>query len=579
MRKEIASFGDKVLRACIGLCLLVPAATLVGPSDADALPRRGRTTDILGSQWEVLYPSEASMSITGDDPVLDRRYRNDAALGVYSEAMKLPGGNMLYEKRKGSATQENAPPEAELFRRYGSLRDLDPMGIKIGKESIRRISTDKGDIAVVTAESRTHRCGFFFHYANGSDGKSEGQSQALTGGLCAPASIPESSRIEAVLVDLVGRVLFDGGAYAYSQKFAEGLDQARRKVIEEETSYANDKTAPTLDIPARLSTAEPLLTVKGGAQDDVELAEVRVNGLWASVDGRGQFKLTVPVQAGQSEVSVVAKDRAGNVTRKTVAVTNTGNGPGRPLVKPLKSTRYHALVIANQNYRLDPKVESLDTAANDGRAVASVLKERYGFNVTLLEDARKADILGAFNKMAATLGPDDNLLIYYAGHGVAYVNSPDKPGFWIPVDGTSSNATNWLSNRTILRAINTIPAGHVMIVSDSCFSGTLTKEADIFGRRQNIHIRDAVERRTRTALSSGDVELVIDRLEPDDTNSVFTREFVMLLKNNPGIMSGQQMSNILRGNVRKRFDQTPQYGAVLSAGHDDGSDFFFKSRM
>lgn len=560
------------------LGLLAPLMLLAIPDDAHAQVGRVRSKDTFSEQWEVLYASETSMSITGDDPVLDRRFRNDAANKIYSEAMKLPGGGMRYEKRKGTATQDNGTAESELVKRYGAVRELESFGIKITQDAVRKVSTEMGDVAVLQAESKSHRCAFFFHYANGSDGKAEGQSQALTGGLCSAASAPEAQNLEKALLEVLSRVLFDGGAYAYSQKFAQGLNQARRRALEEEVSYQNDKVPPTLETPPRLTTNEALVTIKGTASDDVELAEVRVNGLWASVGPSGNFKLTIPVQSGESQITVVAKDRAGNKVQKIVSVMNTGAGPGLPQVKSIPFGKDYALIIANQNYNIDPKIGSLDTAANDGVSVADVLKERYGFNVTLLPDARKEDIIAAFNKLADTLRPEDNLLIYYAGHGTADYKLPGKPGYWIPVDGTTADSTNWLPNRTIVRAINAIPAGHILIVADSCYSGTLTKEDNIINKRSNLHIRDAVARRTRTALSSGDFELVIDRLEDTDKNSVFAKEFVTLLRENPGTMSGLQVSNMLRGLVRRRLEQTPQYGAVLSAGHDDESDFFFRVR-
>ncbi len=76
--------------------------------------------------------------------------------------------------------------------------------------------------------------------------------------------------------------------------------------------------------------------------------------------------------------------------------------------------RYHALVIGNNDYQNLPKLE---TAVGDAEAVAQVLKQNYGFEVRLMRNATRADILRALNKYRADLTDDDNLLVYYAGHG------------------------------------------------------------------------------------------------------------------------------------------------------------------
>lgn len=57
---------------------------------------------------------------------------------------------------------------------------------------------------------------------------------------------------------------------------------------------------------------------------------------------------------------------------------------------------YHALVIGNDRYRSLPE---LATAVNDAEAVSSLLRDRYGFQVTTLRNATRADILRALRAM------------------------------------------------------------------------------------------------------------------------------------------------------------------------------------
>ena len=75
--------------------------------------------------------------------------------------------------------------------------------------------------------------------------------------------------------------------------------------------------------------------------------------------------------------------------------------------------RYHALVIGNNDYANLPKLE---TAVHDAESVAGLLEGRYGFDVKLLRNATKDDILRAVNDYRAELTEKDNLLIYTPTH-------------------------------------------------------------------------------------------------------------------------------------------------------------------
>ena len=91
--------------------------------------------------------------------------------------------------------------------------------------------------------------------------------------------------------------------------------------------------------------------------------------------------------------------------------------------------RYHALVIGINDYKNLPRLE---TAVNDATALADVLRQRYGFEVRLLLNPGRSDVIRALDKLRGDLTERDNLLIYYAGHGVLDVEA--DAGFWMSVD-------------------------------------------------------------------------------------------------------------------------------------------------
>ena len=132
--------------------------------------------------------------------------------------------------------------------------------------------------------------------------------------------------------------------------------------------------------------------------------------------------------------------------------------------------RYHALVIGNNEYS---NFQSLKTAVNDASVVADVLRRDYGFEVELLLNANRYKIVTALNKLRAKLTHNDNLLIYYAGHGV--LDEVTDSCYWLPVDAESGNDANWIANSTVTNHLAAIPAKHILLVVDSCYSGTLSR--------------------------------------------------------------------------------------------------------
>src|SRR5262245_12965945 len=103
-------------------------------------------------------------------------------------------------------------------------------------------------------------------------------------------------------------------------------------------------------------------------------------------------------------LSTLAQPQRGQVTR-----------PARPAA----SGKYYALLIGVQRYQ-HPSFNSLDYPLSDVRRVEQVLKTQYTFEpseVSVLADPDRETILTALAQLAESLKADDNLLIFYAGHG------------------------------------------------------------------------------------------------------------------------------------------------------------------
>ena len=61
----------------------------------------------------------------------------------------------------------------------------------------------------------------------------------------------------------------------------------------------------------------------------------------------------------------------------------------------------------------------------------------------MLLNAERRTILGALEDLRQELGPDDRLLIYYAGHGE--IDPVTEEGFWQPVDAEPGRQFTWIA--------------------------------------------------------------------------------------------------------------------------------------
>ena len=321
---------------------------------------------------------------------------------------------------------------------------------------------------------------------------------------------------------------------------------------------------PTIDVPRRIKTDQEVIDFTGTVEAAGEIT-LTVNGTPVPVAEDGSFHVRWRVPVGRTRLRLVAQDSRGGKAEKRVFVRRKAADAGLP-----DFGEYHALVIGNDNYE---NLTDLEKAVGDAEAVAALLSERYGFSVETLIDATRYDIVTALVAMRATLTEKDNLLIYYAGHGFLDVDSDE--GYWLPIDAERDNSANWVSNATITAQLRAMRAKHVMLVADSCYSGRITRSVDVTlrtGTERTAWIARMAQRRSRTALTSGGLEPVLDA--GGGEHSVFARAFLDALRAATGILDGASLFNAVKEPVVVNADQTPEYSDVRKAGHG-GGDFLF----
>lgn len=350
-------------------------------------------------------------------------------------------------------------------------------------------------------------------------------------------------------------------------------------------------TSPSVARGIQLVTQDARITVTGRATDASGVAAVSVNGQAAALDEKGNFSAEVLLKVGENSILVVATDINKNTTMQRFTLLRRPDevlhakkaAPVQTqaqtqLASLLSGGKYFALAIGIDHYK---HLDRLGTAVNDAKEVARVLREDYGFDVRILLDqkATRQNISRELNNMRRSLTSKDRLLIYYAGHGD--YNQETDTAYWLPVDAERTDTTNWIDARSITDTLKLTNARHVLIVADSCYSGTLVRKTatDLTGgETREIYLRKMMEKTSRVLIASGGNEPVADAGSVG--HSIFADVFIRALKQSErDVFTAEELHiNWIKEAVAGRSAQTPEYRIIRASGHDGGDFIFFRKR-
>ncbi len=333
------------------------------------------------------------------------------------------------------------------------------------------------------------------------------------------------------------------------------------------------ETPATLRDASEMTVTEDTVNVSGTVTDPAGLFVFAINGKAIDVDADGRFAYPLQLQAAENVLRLTAVDIHRNEAESTYRIMYE---PPKPMAEAKIAAppfgRYHALVIGINTYR---HMSELSTAVTDTAAITRLLEDQYGFDVTFLPDARRTDIVRVLENLQAILTPQDNLLIYYAGHGRLDEASGD--GYWLPLDAQPNSREQWLANAAISELINGMAAKHVMVIADSSYTGTFARNGDEAAnaapdgdRKQRLQRID--RQRSRTAMTSGGLKPILD--PGGGKHSVFAKAFLTVLYTNGEILEGARLFAKMRPWVEVSSEQRPGYANISSTAHE-GGDFLF----
>ncbi|HEX2251721.1 MAG TPA: caspase family protein [Thermoanaerobaculia bacterium] len=135
--------------------------------------------------------------------------------------------------------------------------------------------------------------------------------------------------------------------------------------------------------------------------------------------------------------------------------------------------RRYALLIGIGDY---PQWPPLANPVPDVRALAAMLRQRYGFTPEVLENPDRDELLGQIRRYASLeYGPDDELVIVFAGHGT--YDELTRIGYLAGRDAANRQRdpsfTTLIDYPSLLTLLDRLPAPKVLLAVDACFAGRL----------------------------------------------------------------------------------------------------------
>jgi hypothetical protein len=369
---------------------------------------------------------------------------------------------------------------------------------------------------------------------------------------------------------------------ASAQKIAITQEQS----IAEASNKKPDTTPPRIIIVPHDSSrgikriSDARRTIRGQAVDESGVASVLVNNSKVRFDKNGNFSADVFLKPGKNNVAVNAIDIHNNKATKTITIvresqTNEIAEKEKREIEILG--KYYAIVIGINQYE---HLSELQTAVNDAKKIGRLLKDNFGFEIRSLINKRASrnSIVKTINEFRKILSSNDKLLIYYAGHG--YFDKVTGKAYWLPTDAEKSDDTNWILAERVTSNLKRIDAKQILIVSDSCYSGTFmrTAQVNLYLNEKRLHyIKKMLNKKARVIIASGGNEPVSD--SGSKGHSVFAGAFIKALKemNKKIFLTEELFVGFIKESVAGNADQTPEYGFLKNSGHEGGDFVFIKS--
>ena len=237
----------------------------------------------------------------------------------------------------------------------------------------------------------------------------------------------------------------------------------------------------------------------------------------------------------------------------------------------VKKGKYYLFVIGIDQYE---HFKPLNNAVKDAEDFVNLLCAQYQFDRDHLyflknEEASRQSIIKEFDKLHDVLEEEDSIVIFYSGHG--HLNEERGRGYWIPVNASMDNASEYISNSEVRDFMADLKARHALLIADSCYSATLFDSGEL---RSDAAMDELEKKASRWAICSGNGP-VSDGKSME--NSPFMHSILEVLQENT---SGKLNTSKILDGVRdltftEEKDSLPEGGHMI--GNKGGQFIFHKT--
>jgi len=314
------------------------------------------------------------------------------------------------------------------------------------------------------------------------------------------------------------------------------------------------------------------ITVRGIISDTSKIKFTTINDQDIQLSGKF-FSKTLSSDKSPFYIKIKSIDEWGNIGIREFEVELPDDEPTKTVEEPTNNLdnigNYFALIIGINKYD-DKRIPQLDNPIRDAKVLKNTLVQKYTFennNVIYLENANRKSIFKALVDIKSLVGKNDNLLLFYAGHG--FFDKEMDSGYWLPSDSEKDNKSEWISFDDVIHHLRAINSKHTLVISDACFSGGFLKERSV--TLTDKAMTDLYQVTSRKVITSGNLTTV-----PDE--SVFMKYLVKTLNDNQeSYLTEEMLFDKIKIPVVNNSDTTPLIG-VLSKTGDEGGNFIFIKR-
>ena len=271
------------------------------------------------------------------------------------------------------------------------------------------------------------------------------------------------------------------------------------------------------------------------------------------------------------------------------ASASRGIAPALSVAHP-RPLNYHRKIMMTLGINKYSQWPQLRNAVSDASSIRDHFQQQLGFdtaNLLIDGDVTKESIRQFFQKTAPSYCQESDLLVMsFHGHGHTMTFQGRTCGFLVPVNAPKNPSPyDLISMDDIASWLKYIPARHVLLILDSCFSGLTAirgarpkKKASHALSDSNPSIRETylryhLDHRSRIVINAGhSVQQVSDGGWGQD-HSIFTGAILSSTAHQRSVMSIYDFFSSIHSTVVNQ-GSSPQIPTLGKLPGDEGSDIF-----